>query len=424
MRIKRRSCLPNSRSRRNRVRAMVALKNKKKKKKAESNANHKEEAMPLPFLPEHPVVQILSKLPVKSLLQFKCVSKPWRSLISDPSFIKTHLSQSVTKSVLIATSRPPYRLYTISFGSAGNDIVESKIEFLFQNIKPHPRCRIVGSCNGLIAMDVKFGIYHKQNYGVDFRSIYVFNPSTRESLQIPWKSLHYLNGFGYDQCSDDYKLVSTSHDSMYVYSLRIGSWRKVYHPRDLDFCVITNGIQLNGALHWLSITDNKPDMPLEIAALSLVDEKLSKIPLPTSLTNFERRTCQIGLFEGCLCLIPRRHDAFWVMKEYGVKQSWTKLDVKVPFVPFAYMLESLGMLRNDEGLLLINRSKLVLYNTREGTNRDLVIHDFKEGVNFNAMIYNTGEGTNRDLVIPDFKEEVNFNAMIYVDSLLSPFMKM
>ncbi|CAN6171205.1 unnamed protein product [Urochloa humidicola] len=39
---------------------------------------------PVASLPEDPLVEILSRVPVKSLCQFKCVSKAWRDLIADP----------------------------------------------------------------------------------------------------------------------------------------------------------------------------------------------------------------------------------------------------------------------------------------------------------------------------------------------------
>ncbi|MCI34852.1 F-box/kelch-repeat protein, partial [Trifolium medium] len=49
---------------------------------------------PLPTLPFELIVEILSKLPVKSLMQFQCVCKSWKSLISDPNFAKKHLRMS------------------------------------------------------------------------------------------------------------------------------------------------------------------------------------------------------------------------------------------------------------------------------------------------------------------------------------------
>ncbi|PWA44015.1 F-box domain-containing protein [Artemisia annua] len=38
------------------------------------------------YVPEDILCKILANLPVKPLLQFKCVSKHWNRLISDPSF--------------------------------------------------------------------------------------------------------------------------------------------------------------------------------------------------------------------------------------------------------------------------------------------------------------------------------------------------
>ena len=35
-------------------------------------------------LPDDPLVEILSRVPFKSLCRFKCVSKAWRELIADP----------------------------------------------------------------------------------------------------------------------------------------------------------------------------------------------------------------------------------------------------------------------------------------------------------------------------------------------------
>ncbi|XP_045822488.1 F-box/kelch-repeat protein At3g23880-like [Trifolium pratense] len=46
----------------------------------------------LPTLPFDLIIEILSRLPVKQLLQLRCVCKSWKSLISDPKFAKKHLA--------------------------------------------------------------------------------------------------------------------------------------------------------------------------------------------------------------------------------------------------------------------------------------------------------------------------------------------
>ena len=49
------------------------------------------------LLPEDVVVDIMARLPVKSLKRFKCVSLSWRSLIHSPQFVSSHFSFSKNK---------------------------------------------------------------------------------------------------------------------------------------------------------------------------------------------------------------------------------------------------------------------------------------------------------------------------------------
>ena len=61
------------------------------------------------LLPHELMVEILLRLPVKSLIRFKSVSKPWRSLISDTHFTKSHLD--------LAAAPTNRFLYTTAYGS-------------------------------------------------------------------------------------------------------------------------------------------------------------------------------------------------------------------------------------------------------------------------------------------------------------------
>ncbi|XP_059630152.1 F-box/kelch-repeat protein At3g06240-like [Cornus florida] len=341
-----------------------------------------EEVMPLPFLPQHILFEILSKLPVKSLLRFKCVSKSWCSLISDSPFIKKHLNQSLaltkssfqTQRMLIATIYSPYHLYTASFGSSMNEIELEEIKFLFPNNPNHPRCNIIGSCNRLICMEVDF----LSEPSEDSRFIYIFNPSTREFKQIPDREFPRNFGFGYDHCSDDCKLVKITDNSVYVYSVSVGSWRKVQDFPEYNDGFLANEpmVELNGVIHWISL-----DPKFEIVAFSLVDEKLWKIPLPPCYTHFiEAFQIEFVVFEGCLCVLPKGDHAYWIMKEYGVKESWTRIaGDEVPKAPLA-------VLNYDETMLLVDGSNYALYNTREEADPENIVIEGEEDLKLTIYV--------------------------------------
>ncbi|RHN63682.1 putative F-box domain-containing protein [Medicago truncatula] len=67
-----------------------------------------------PFLPEELIVEILLRLSVKSLLQYKCVCKTWKTLLSDPQFAKSHLLSSNVHpqlvSVFMGYCKLPFRI--------------------------------------------------------------------------------------------------------------------------------------------------------------------------------------------------------------------------------------------------------------------------------------------------------------------------
>ncbi|KAK9094744.1 hypothetical protein Scep_026213 [Stephania cephalantha] len=112
---------------------------------------------------------ILSRLPVKSLVRFRCVSKSWLELINDPDFIKSHLEQSNLSNDIKIMLKSDFIIYSL-------DIVDG-------NLVVDPHCpyetsfwdddkEILGSYNGLIYM-----------FSVGFNS--VWNPSTRERIILP-----------------------------------------------------------------------------------------------------------------------------------------------------------------------------------------------------------------------------------------------
>ncbi|XP_059629251.1 putative F-box protein At5g62660 [Cornus florida] len=162
----------------------------------------RDESAPLPFLPYDLIFNILSWLPVKSILRFKCVRKSLLTLSTNPDFVKKHLSRSQNRKLIVSCkSRASYpRLLVMP--TCGTDDHRPIHNIGIRGIN----AKIVGSCDGLV-------LYATQ---VPDR-LYLLNPSTEKLNTLPVLSsriehIHssFSYGFGFDASIDDYKVVATS----------------------------------------------------------------------------------------------------------------------------------------------------------------------------------------------------------------------
>ncbi|XP_008236094.1 PREDICTED: F-box/kelch-repeat protein At3g06240-like [Prunus mume] len=280
-------------------------------------------------LPDDVIVHVLLRLPVKSLIRFSCVSKRWRSLvISDPEFAQSHFKlaskqKTINRRLLLSTDSQleSLDLEAPSFGD------KNSVRKLVSPFKLDDGAKILGSCNGLVCA---IGVHEK---------FYIWNPSTGLSKTLSNKGsfglwprtempiLHNCYyGFGYVSAIDDYKLaVATDLGEVAIFSLRANVWKRMKGPDDQSIDMQTvNGTLLNEALHWL------PSHQLYMFAFDLAKEESRKVPLPVTWELDDMPIQYLGLLEGCLCALQHKScdcDSidFWVMTEYGVLESWTKL---------------------------------------------------------------------------------------------------
>ncbi|XP_060206774.1 F-box protein CPR1-like isoform X2 [Lycium barbarum] len=289
----------------------------------------------IPILPEEIITEILTRLPVKSLLKFRSVSKSWLALISSPQFINTHLSLSKNKEdthhILISGSSGAKRIFKeCSISSLFYDSVTQvlDLDFPIEN-----RIDFTVSCNGLIFLAdyIKYSL--------------LWNPTTRKHKNLPdfkprfKKNYYVIYGFGYDEFRDDYKVVGISYGSdgveVKVYSLKSDSWTSV------DYCweilnapgssqkmkLYGTGLFANGKLHWDTITSG-PIMRWgrNIISFDLANEKWEKMEKPSY--GVGESDLWVGKLGSDLCVYSdyrTTHLGAWVMKDYGVKESWTKM---------------------------------------------------------------------------------------------------
>lgn len=169
-------------------------------------------------LPENVVVDILSRVPVKTIVHCKCVCKKWCDLVSDTYFVNIHLPRSPAGLMIHHTSKKD----ATGFRSPGIlKLVEIEDEPDHHHFQHDPimsldlnRATIfqespilpVGSVNGLICL-------WEYSLGVD--NTYICNPITRECMILPRQQYHrqgcavIVYGFGIGLQTKEYKVIRT-----------------------------------------------------------------------------------------------------------------------------------------------------------------------------------------------------------------------
>ncbi|XP_043698614.1 F-box/kelch-repeat protein At3g06240-like [Telopea speciosissima] len=342
-------------------------------------------------LPFEIIREILSRLPVKSLLRFRCVSKDWRSLISDPFFISQHLRRSSEKNPSVCLTDGP--LFTITFdGSSTATRVDIPFKGLVDEVE------IVGSCNGLLCL---FPSERLSDWFGLISPIYLWNPAIREYKRLPDAPVgaprmigvtNTVLGFGYDHINNEYKVVRIVYFSesgmdnlifksdVTVYSLGTGKWKKLGNvPFDIRNTDTSSRAVVNGSIHWMATREINSEMSNLIVSFDVRNEVFREIQLPNCVEAKPNGCVRaLGGFLSLIECIPGGNVEIWVMKDYGVNGSWTK-QFTIELL-YGYGFEDSRevfpkeILRSGEILIEKNNKNLVLYNPESKGERELEIN--------------------------------------------------
>ncbi|XP_075488578.1 F-box/kelch-repeat protein At3g06240-like [Primulina tabacum] len=321
-------------------------------------------------LPQEILIEILSRLPAKSVGKCRCVSKPWNNLLSSPLFTSKSHQENL---ILISSSRSLHTISTTQMDGFSRNL----------DLLPDTWDVIVGSSDGLVFLtneeDGKF----------------LVNPITLQKVHVQDSPLALykpgsfsMHGFGYDSSSDDYKIVTLSYfdtDNEYepdcadtfvdVYSVKTGVWKRLdSSPYDHAVPDLASGAFVNGAIHWLaSGRDQESGYPSVIAAFDLAREAFDEIPAPSGVDVYRFVFNKLVVLGGCLCMIDSMGSDeidVWVMKEYGLVDSWTKFSIKSD--RGRDVVKPLCYVGDGEVVFLTEEESFVVYDPKSGTFRDMV----------------------------------------------------
>ncbi|KAL4607814.1 hypothetical protein ACB092_09G201900 [Castanea dentata] len=359
--------------------------------------------IPWGSLPDEILTNIFVFLPIKSIIICTSVSKAWKSLIKNPTFISTHLRHSLNKNqnLLFFSLRSENRkqFYALHNEDDADFTQHARFDYPFHapdHLDPHNR--VVGTCNGLLFLSNVF----RCDY-----SFCLWNPCVGKLLKLPSPNITYAThgpfdatiGFGFDPKTKDYKVVRVvtllesinlekSRPQVEVYTLSTGQWRILrtglapiaYFRRDPQTFI-------NGALYWVAsrFSDNKTHN--FVLVFDLGDEVFHEILLPEFPGHTGLMLGSISVYRNSIALFQEDNGFLhiWVMKEYGVVYSWTKV-LRLPLFYLDFfgatdsIQKALGFLRSGEVILKLDRGRLISLDLKTKETKDLRIIGYKKTI--------------------------------------------
>ncbi|KAL2946195.1 hypothetical protein AAZX31_U008500 [Glycine max] len=390
----------------------------------ENHRNMRSEKKPWsPVLCDELIEEILSRILVKPLIQFKCVCKGWNSLMSDPYFIKLHLSKyaakydlehlQLMKNVCLG-SIPEIHMESCDVSSLFHSLQIETFLFNFANM---PGYHLVGSCNGLHC-----GVSEiPEGYRVCFwnkakRVISRESPTLSFSPGIGRRTMF---GFGYDLSSDKYKVVAialtmlsldvSQKTEMKVYRAGDSSWRNLKGFPVLWTLPKNGGVYLSGTFNWVVIK-GKETIHSEIVIISvdLEKETCRSLFLPDDFCFVDTN---IGVFRDSLCIWQdcNTHLGLWQMRKFGDDKSWIQL------INFSYL--HLNIRPYEEKSMIL---PLCMSN-----NGDFFMLKFTRNADdeYQTILYKQGDGKSQVSVVPSdsFRTLLWRNLKIFTKSLVIPY---
>lgn len=338
---------------------------------------NREESNPFLFdgIPTAIVCDILSRLPTKTSINCKLVCKEWCRIIVSPEFAELRRAcdsyfsllffgkfcSSGANFVLLDLDKNSYVNENCNLSVSVDAMIRFKCEFTYPKWKLH----LVNECNGLICLKT-----------LEIWGPYIIcNPLTGQFVivkQSP-KPFHFLLGYGLGCCPVTHQfkvlriLMTKFKYVAEIQTLGTDEWRTI---DDAQTCNGKIGAFLHGSLHWYTPEDHS------IWSFQLGNEKFVRVPVPEHTKG--SRATEVTVFDSHLCFSCISNDScqrdIWLMKEYGMKESWVKQFV---MKKGEYGLLYVPLLRFGSGKILVSfrgRCNLLVYDLQSETYKQVKVH--------------------------------------------------
>ncbi|XP_048561113.1 F-box/LRR-repeat protein At2g43260-like [Triticum urartu] len=410
----------------------------------------------LPYLPlELVAAHILLRLPVETLLRFRCVCKAWRDAVDDASFRRAHLRRQkpcLLISPQIVKTLPGEvttgGLYLWLWGESQKE--EATLVHAMSGPSFLPRAAAgpwevaahdLAHCDGLVLVPA-------------YSAVHLLNPATRRAVTLP-PSLHRPHvvgrpraighqalGLGLDPRSNAYKVARFSYRSsdkpsghgrytigMEVLTVRIPHyWRETSTPPPYPVMPGRTATFFKGSLFWTideSLFQDATTVAPGFMRFRLDDESFGVTPPPPCRRRIDYQAITLSELSGELCLcvpqefVPDQVDEsyeLWVCHgmdddEQGQGPRWERRHVIVGYPVFPGFRGLRPVAADADSILLYGGTSCHLCRCHRQTQE--TISRFYADVH-HLSYHHPDSGT-----LVDYKNNVcDFNITAYTPSLL------
>uniref|UniRef100_A0A2C9VVM8 F-box domain-containing protein n=2 Tax=Manihot esculenta TaxID=3983 RepID=A0A2C9VVM8_MANES len=325
-------------------------------------------------LPVEILIDILCRLPIETLLSCRCVCTTLRRTItSNPQFAHHYFSISPVHALLCIGTRVSRFLCLLRLEeetAADLHVQVPKLKFRL----PIHNLVILNSHNGFLCLGHP-PLYNPVIVCNPITGEYVHLPSRTDGLEDKENRNQVVSGFGYCPKTNQYKvvrLICRKNIMTEVYTLGEESWRSARHaPKGsrkwFSSGFYFKGVFLNGKVHWVSDEMQSSDF---IITFDLETESFGVVRPPSHFASAEygvKWRVIIGELGGCLFLIDHSSSFhLWIMKDYGVQESWTEVCDIGEYRPIMY-------LKDEKILVNYKNTKLACYDPRTNIAKNIRI---------------------------------------------------
>ncbi|KAI3518052.1 hypothetical protein L1887_06404 [Cichorium endivia] len=351
-------------------------------------------------------VEIMKRLPVKSLLRFRSVSKPWNSLIHSHEFIAGYkVLQTEPQRLLVWHENPDTEEKHVSFvddETFAQQEFNATVPVLAKLLNDS---RVVGSSQGLLCLHGYYRVPGHSGYNSVREMIVLWNPSIRKSVGIAvpgvlrW-GLETILGFGVCPITSDPTIVKISQVNLNwemrsrgavpwvveVFTLSAGCWRiPTSNLPNKSIKITWSQVVLDRFIYWVAFdkmvaADGGLSTKSLIMSFDMTTQEFRVIDLPESLARqsyMNLSVCKVceslAVLEYCTNM-KKQVCNVWVM-DSGVPNLFTKLlTIDTPYAS----MKTLGFTRSGEPIMQAKdyykeAVALVVYNSSSGHLNDIRI---------------------------------------------------